>query len=154
MKQMVLLITTSFLLTSCSLNNKNNPNLLTACPVDGGKPTLAEIKYKYEVGKKLEMSMKLKFDGESGNKFEIKLKPTGRSSNDVMIKTKGVSVTSSSTAVTDYSWLDGRGSYNSTASDGNAIVLCVPANVPAGTWYKFDISVGGIGTIDPRFDVN
>lgn len=115
----------------------------------------ATISYEYKKDNVLGMTMKLKFKAKPNSQFIVKLKPKGSDSNDVMITVTGVSGTlPANNGTTSFTWLNGSGSYNSTKASGNSIILNVPPGVPVGTWYKFDISVEGIGTIDPRVDVN
>ncbi|GAA0852818.1 hypothetical protein [Aliiglaciecola litoralis] len=153
MNKIIMLVITSFILTSCA-NNRNNFARVTTCDDDENSPARAEISYKYKVDSELEMGMRLKFSGKAGNRFEIKLKPKGSGSNDVKVHTIGVSGTLPNGDPTDYTWLNGSGSYNSTRGDGNNIVLCVPSDIPEDTVYKFDVKVDTIGTIDPRFRVS
>lgn len=97
--------------------------------------------------------MKLGHKTFNSSQFRIKLTPQGGSSKDVVVTTTGVSGTLPGGAGTSYTWLDGSGSYNSTAATSRKIILCVPDGLPVGTTFKFDVDVGGIGGIDPRVDV-
>ncbi|MCP5091764.1 MAG: hypothetical protein GY949_12650, partial [Gammaproteobacteria bacterium] len=68
-------------------------------------------------------------------------------SEDALIETTGKSGWLPDGNSTPFDWLNGEGK----AAD-KTMILCVP-DVPAGTIYKFDVEVGGIGSIDPRVHV-
>lgn len=125
----------------------------TTCADETNGPSEATIKYKYLPNNTISMSMALRANTNKRAQFRIKLNPPRADSRDAIITTKGVSGTLPDSTSTPFAWLDGSGSYNSTAGDAHSIILCAP-NVPSGTEYKFDITVGGIGTIDPRVAVN
>lgn len=150
MKKIFLLLASSVILVSCAYGPGTT---VTTCAVETNGPSEATIQYKYKADDILEMSMRLRSNTRNNSQFRVKLNPPGNQYRDVVVTTKGVSGTLPGGASTGFAWLDGSGSYNSTASDRNSIILCVP-DVPAGTWYKFDITVAGVGTIDPRVDVN
>jgi hypothetical protein len=151
MKKLFLLLASSMMLVSCA----SAPGVtLTSCTDETNRPSDgATIKYKYKADDILEMSMKLKSHTRNKSQFRVNLKPNGNQFWDVVVTTKGVSGTLPDGGSTPFDWLDGSGSYKSTKDDQRAIILCVPG-VPVGTWYKFDITVAGVGTIDPRVEVN
>lgn len=151
MKKIFLLLASSMILVSCA----SGPGVtLTSCTDETNGPSEATIMYKYKADDRLEMSMRLKSNTKNRSQLRVKLSPQGNQFRDVVVTTKGVSGTLPGGAGnTGFGWLDGSGSYTSTKDDQRAIILCVP-NVPVGTWYKFDITVAGVGTIDPRVDVN
>ncbi len=118
------------------------------CIVDGkklNKETRATIKYRTK--NKFEVSLDLKTDVNRYSEFRIRL-DAKQGSGDAKVTTIGRSVESPDPTITDFSWLNATG----TANNEGTLVLCVP-DVPVGTKYKFDVEVGGIGSIDPRVEV-
>ncbi|NNC99376.1 MAG: hypothetical protein HKN85_04265 [Gammaproteobacteria bacterium] len=149
MKKIFLSLAVPMILGACA-TSLSGPGFL-ACPGTANGPT--DVTVTYRSGKTFMVSMKLKSNGHKNNQFRVKLKPkSGTGSKGYVVTTTGVSGTLPGGASTPFAWLNGSGSYNSTAADRHNIILCVP-DVPVGTWYKFDVNVDGIGTIDPRLDV-
>jgi len=95
------------------------------------------------------VSMKLKHKVASNSEFRIKLDPK-QDSDDALIETIGKSGWDPDGNSTPFDWLNGKGK----ASDLPTMILCVPDGVPIGTVYKFDVEIGGIGSIDPRVHVD
>jgi hypothetical protein len=115
-------------------------------PSTKGK-TPASIIYRTE--NTFELSTKLDWEVYENTEFRIELKPKP-GSESALVQTIGVSGTLPGGASTPFNWLDGRGMASKLPDQ--TLVLCVP-EVPAGTVYKFDIVVGGIGRLDPRIHV-
>ena len=117
------------------------------CGKDLNKPTKATITYRTK--NKFEVSLDLKTVVKSNSEFQIKLDPK-QNSDDAVIETIGRIGELPDKSSTSFSWLNASGK----AADfpNETIVLCVPS-VPSGTEYKFDVKIGGIGSIDPRVSV-
>ena len=103
----------------------------------------------YRTKNKFEVSMKLKHDVEKNSEFRIKL-DWKQGSDDAVIETIGKSGWLPDGNPTPFDWLNGKGKAADFPKE--TMILCVP-DVPAGTIYKFDVEVGGIGSIDPRVHV-
>ena len=151
MKKIFLLLTVSLTLVACeSTSDSVTTSQCTDAKVPPGDTS---VKYKVDEDGDFSVTMKLKHNVHSDSAFKIKLIPQGNESKDVVITTKGVSGTKPDGTSTAFGWLDGSGSFNSTDSDHNHIILCVPDDAQPGSWYKYDIYIGDTGSIDPRVDV-
>lgn len=119
----------------------------SVCGEDLNRATRATITYRTK--NKFEVSLDLKTDVKSRSEFQIRLDPK-QDSGDAIIETIGRSGELPDKTATSFTWLNSKG----TAADypKNTIILCVPS-VPSGTEYKFDVRIGGIGSIDPRVAV-
>jgi hypothetical protein len=78
-------------------------------------------------------------------------------SNNVHIKIKGQNpavppVASGGNNI----WIDIDGSYNTATKDGSLrfLVDCTPASLVSGDEHKFEVTIDGIGTLDPRGHVD
>ena len=149
MKKIFLLLTVSLTLVACA--SFSGPVVTTTCPGATNGPSDASIKYRLD--SQFSVTMKLSHKAFNSSQFRIKLTPQGGASNAVVVTTTGVSGTLPGGAATPHIWLNGSGSYKSTAATSRKIILCVPGGLPKGTTFKFDVDVGGIGGIDPRVDV-
>ena len=112
-------------------------------------PTVADITYGTK--NKFEVAMKLKHEVASNSEFRIKLKPK-QGSDDALIETIGKSGWLPDGNSTPFDWLNGKG--KASVLPEETMILCVPDGVPIGTVYKFDVEIGGIGSIDPRVHVD
>ena len=149
MKKFFLALSFPMILSACVTAPTASVGVVT-CPENDRKK---DVKVSYRSSNDTFMvEMKTKSSAHPKQPFLIDLRPRS-GSRDVLVTIKGVSgELPEQGGSTSVDWMNVSGSYNSTSADGNKIVLCVP-DVPAGTWYKFDVIVDGIGTIDPRLDV-
>lgn len=108
-----------------------------------------DAKITYRTKNRFEVSMKLQHVVKNKSEFRIKLYAK-QGSDDAMIETIGKSGWLPDGNSTPYDWLDGKGKAADFTNE--TMILCVP-DVPVGTVYKFDVEVGGIGSIDPRVHV-
>jgi hypothetical protein len=155
MNKTFLLLTIAGALTVCTSPGMTRapvdtpPTSICGDNVNVEDPTDAKITYRTK--NRFEVSMKLKHDVASNSEFRIELKPD-KDSEDALIETIGKSGWLPDGNPTPFDWLNGKGK----AADfpGNKMILCVPDGVPIGTVYKFDVEIGGIGSIDPRVHVD
>lgn len=152
MKRIILLLLLPLALSACVSSGKPI-RVAVANSTCAGTPkghTPAELTYRLD--NKLEMSMKLKWDAGENTEFRIKLKPKGSGTDNVLVETIAVSVDPPPVGgVPPIAWMNKQGTARNLPD--STLVLCVPAGVATGTVFKFDINVGGIGTIDPRVEV-
>ncbi len=103
-----------------------------------------DIKWKSKVGFRSE--------------FRIRLKPEDGYEDNVVkiIGRKGTLPEDAGGGSTSVDWMNIAKSYNDVKPKrGSAayLVLCVPADVPVGTVYKYDVDIENFDRIDPRVDV-
>jgi hypothetical protein len=152
MNKTFLLITIAGVLAVCTspgmTRTPQGTSPTSICGDNVKKPTDARITYRTK--NRFEVSMKLKHDVASNSEFRIELRPD-KGSEDALIETIGKSGWLPDGNPTPFDWLNGKGK----AADfpRNKMILCVPDGVPIGAVYKFDVKVGGIGSIDPRVHV-
>ncbi len=151
MKKIFLLLTVAGALAVCT-----SPGM-TRAPVD--KPTTSicgedlkprtDATITYRTKNKFMVTMDLKHTVKKNSEFRIKLDPK-QDSDDAVIETIGKSGELPGGTLTSSAWLNGKGK----AADfpNETMILCVP-DVLEGTIYKFDVEIGGIGSIDPRVHV-
>ena len=104
----------------------------------------------YRTKNTFEVSMKLRHNVKKKSEFRIRLDPK-QDSDDAVIETIGKSGELPDRNPTPFGWLNGKGKAADFPKE--TMILCVPDGVPEGTVYKFDVEVGGIGSIDPRVHV-
>jgi hypothetical protein len=82
-----------------------------------------------------------------GAALEFRLKPNRRKSDPVNYENVKVKIKGAKTPPA--SWIDLEDSY---ANSNGKLVVCVPDSVAKGTYY-YEVTVDGVGTLDPRADV-
>ena len=144
-KKTLLIATLSITLVACAGVNTTNTSV---CGENLNGPKDAKLTYRTK--NKYEVSMDLKYDVKNNSEFRIQLDPK-QNSDDAEIEIIGKSGELPDKSPTDFSWLNKKGK----AADfpNKTMILCVPPNLPDKTMFKFDVEVGGIGSIDPRLEV-
>jgi hypothetical protein len=148
MKKSFLLIAIAFALSGCVSNGEAIEVSITDSTCGSSTKGKTDTKLKY---KKDDISMKWKSYVGENTEFRIELKPKkGFEGNQVEIA--GISGTLPGGDNTPFAWLNIKKSAKEfmDADKKPILILCVPAEVPVGTEYKFDVHVEGIGKLDPR----
>lgn len=124
----------------------------TGCASDVRGRTTTKLKYGKD-----DIDIKWKSKVGFGSEFRIHLKPDKGYQNKLVeiIGRRGTLPPDAGGGNTSFAWLNIAKSYNDLKAEkkGPYLILCVPAEVPVGTEYKFDVRIESIGRIDPRADV-
>lgn len=151
MKKIFLLLVVTTVLAACVSNGKPTEVSITDSTCGDSITGRTDTKLKYGDD---DIDMKWKSHVRKDTEFRIKLKPRDGYEGK-KVKIVGISSTVGAGAGSSFDWLNIEKSAKELKDAGKKaiLVLCVPADVPVGTEYKFDVIIEDIGRYDPRVEV-
>lgn len=161
MKKSLLILPVAILATGCANVSMQTDGFFSQkCnrQVDGISPASPTVITYGEKNKKKILEVKTKSKVKANTEFHLKLNTKNNSQYGVnydnhLVRVTGV-LTKGSVTGSDASWINGSGTYAGTAADGHILIAgCVPEDASEGEFYLFEVTVTGLGELDPRAEV-